>query len=501
MRKLGCAIATLGLLLFGACEGEDVEALQVVPPLAGAEAALHVAPGDPLPDAEARELLATLSGDSASAAAAAIARIRAHGDTRFIAAFIELMQGSRAGIASPSVFGVAVESLEELSGESFGVSWHDWVMWYAATDLEAPPGFTGWKGDLLGRIDPHFAELLYADAPTRVRVPEIVWGGVPYEGIPALDEPRTVAAAEASYLANEEPVFGIVLGGEARAYPLRILDWHEMANDTLGGVAFSLAYCTLCSAAIPYASLASNGVSYDFGSSGLLMRSNKLMVDRQTHSLWNQFTGRPVLGPLAATDVSLERLPSVITTWQVWKARHPDTTVLSIDTGFERDYELGAAYGGYFGSDETMFPVRVTRSLLEPKQRVFGLDLGGVSKAYPLDDLIYERVVNDELGGWPVVIVTSSSEIRVTGEDQRAGPARYTVGASVRAYSGTKIPVPFSMDERGRVLDMRGMPWRVTEDALTGSGGERAARISGVLSYWFAWNAYHPRTRVYGEVD
>jgi len=488
------------MLLFAvACSSQEAEP-EAEPAIEDAPR-IHVERGDPLPETEARELLGTLSGPSASAAAESIARIRASGDARFVAAFIELLHAARVGIASPSVIPIAVESLEAFSGETFGGSWPDWVEWYASTDLEAPPGFTGWKRDLLGRIDPSFAEVIFPDAPSRIRVAEIVWGGVPYEGIPALDHPKTVEADEAAYLEPEEPVFGIELNGEARAYPLRILDWHEMANDTLGGVPFSLAYCTLCSAGIPYAALASDGVSYDFGSSGLLMRSNKLMVDRQTRSLWNQFTGRPVLGPLADTEVHLDRLPVVVATWQVWKARHPDTTVLSIDTGFERDYGLGAAYGGYFESEETMFPVRTTRTFLEQKQRVFGIELGGVAKAYALDELIYERVINDELGGWPLVLVATSSEIRVSGKSQRKGEAHYTAGATVRAYTGTKIPAPFSMDERGRVLDMRGIPWKVTEEALVGSGGERAERLAGVLSYWFAWNAYHPRTLVYGETQ
>jgi hypothetical protein len=501
LRWLGAIAVLVGSIALVACAGEEPEpeppSVVEVPP----EPRVHVDRGEPLPEEEARAALATLSGASAAAANQAIARIRAAGDTRFIAAFIELMQASRVGVASPGVVPIAVESLEDLSGEAFGGSWPDWIEWYASTDLEPPPGFTAWKGDLLGRIDPSFAEILFADAPSRIRVEEVVWGGVLYEGIPALDHPKTVSADAADYLQAEEPVFGIELGGAARAYPLRILDWHEMANDTLGGVRFSLAYCTLCSAGIPYAALASDGVSYDFGSSGLLMRSNKLMVDRQTRSLWNQFTGRPVLGPLADTEVHLDRLPVVVATWQVWKARHPDTTVLSIDTGFERDYGLGAAYGGYFESDETMFPVRTTRTVLEQKQRVFGIELGGVAKAYALDELIYERVINDELGGWPLVLVATSSEIRVSGKSQRKGEAHYTAGATVRAYTGTKIPVPFSMDERGRVLDMRGIPWKVTEEALVGTGGERAERLAGVLSYWFAWNAYHPQTLVYGETQ
>jgi hypothetical protein len=484
------SLAVCGLLLGPlACKDE---------PGVAASAQAELAPRTRLDEVEARSLLRALSGPSAADAASAISRIREAHDTRFISAFIELMRASETRIAAPAVFAASVEALEELSGEQIGASWPGWVEWYAGTELEAPPGFTAWKGDLLGRVEPHFAQLLYEGAPSRIRVEEVVWGGVPYEGIPPLEHPATLSAKEASYLQPGEPVFGIVLGGEARAYPLRILDWHEMTNDRLGGVAFSLTYCTLCGAGIAYRSIASDGVAYDFGSSGLLMRSNKLMVDRQTRSLWNQFTGRPVLGRLADSTVELERLPAVVATWEDWRVRHPDTSVLSLETGFERNYAPGAAYGGYFASDETMFPVRSTPSLLDRKQRIYGLELGGVAKAYPLDELIHERVVNDELGGWPLVLIAARKDIRVSGVSERSGPARYSAGASVRAYSSDRL-LPFGLDEAGELVGFRGMRWRVTEEALIGPGGERAPRVAGVLSYWFAWSAYHPTSLVYGS--
>ncbi len=444
---------------------------------------------------EVERALAVLLGSSASAAREAIDRVVEVGDTRFAGVFIELLRAAEMGIASPAAGAASTRALEKLTGQSFGGDWPAWVAWYAGTDLAAPPGFVGWKGELLGRIDERFAEVLYAGAPSRIRVEEVVWGGVAYEGIPALDRPKHVAAEDVDYLGDDDPVFGIALGGEARAYPLRIMDWHEMVNDRLGGVDFSIAYCTLCGAGIAYRGRAADGQTYDFGSSGFLMRSNKLMVDRQTRTLWNQFTGRPVLGKLAATGLRLERLPVVVTRWSDWRARHPETRVLSLDTGFSRPYTPGAAYAGYFASPETMFPVRQRSRLLPAKAQVFGLELGGVPKAYPVEALVEVGILHDTVGGEGLALLATGPVIRVDGRSVRTGPARYAAGAAVRAYRTGERRLRL---EDGALLDGEGRPWQVTEEALVGPDGARAERLPGHLAYWFGWSSYHPGTLLHG---
>jgi hypothetical protein len=451
-----------------------------------------------VPDAEVPGILAALEGAHATTARAAIKRVEEAEDRRFAAVFIELLRASEIGVASPEVGRHAVDALERLSGESFGADWPRWMRWYAGTDLRAPQGFTSFKGRLLGRIDPAFAELLRDELPSRIRVAEVVWGGVAFEGIPALDRAPVLSAAEASYLGPDEPVFGIFLGGEARAYPLRILDWHEMANDVVGGVPFSLAYCTLCGSGIAYDARIPGHQPFDFGSSGFLMRSNKLMVDRQTRTLWNQFTGRPVLGPLADQDIRLAKLPSVVTRWKDWRARHPETTVLSLDTGHRRPYQPGAAYAGYFASPKTMFPVRRVREDLPDKERVFGIERDGIAVAYPLSLLLERGVVNDRVAGNAVALVAQEPRIWVDGESVRSGPARYAAGAAVRAYARDTHEF-HSGKHPGELADARGRLWRVDEDALVGPGGERLPRTAGVLAYWFGWRSYHPKTRVYAD--
>lgn len=450
----------------------------------------------PLSEAEARAALAALEGPSRAAAESALERIVAAKDARFASVLVELMRASDLGLAAPSVGAEAARALERLGGEDLGADWPAWVRWYAGTALTPPPGFLGFKGRLLGRIDPAFEELLRDEVPIRIRAEEIVWGGVAFEGIPALDRPRVVSAAEATWLEPDEPVFGIRLGSEARAYPLRILDWHELANDELGGIPFALTWCTLCGSGIAYEARVEGSGTLRFGSSGLLLRSNKLMVDRGTRTLWSQLDGRAVLGPLAAGESRLRVLPSVVTRWRDWRARHPATTVISLDTGHPRHYEPGAAYAGYFAAPSTMFPVRRERGELPEKERVFGMEREGVSRAWPLSLLVERGILNDDLAAEPLVLVTSGSRIFVDGVGERDGPARYEAGAAVRAFS--RGPNRFRAGDRdGEILDHRDRTWRVEEEALVGPEGERLPRVAGALAYWFAWQAFHPRTELW----
>ena len=135
------------------------------------------------------------------------------------------------------------DALDRLSGQSFGHDWAKWVEWLAEReDIRPHPAYASFKGALFQRIDPAFGEFLYPSVKHRARLEEIQWGGVRKDGIPALTNPRHLTAAAATYLGPDELVLGIVVRGEARAYPLRIMDWHEMTNDVVGGVPISIAY-------------------------------------------------------------------------------------------------------------------------------------------------------------------------------------------------------------------------------------------------------------------
>ncbi|MAT97655.1 MAG: hypothetical protein CL608_10970 [Anaerolineaceae bacterium] len=457
-------------------------------------------------DEEAQSLLFNLSEGSRSEAEAALDRILAADDQRFVSVLIELMRARQVGLIQTLDATTIVDSLETLSGQSFGGDWGKWITWYGGTDLIPPPGFTSWKGRLLAGIDNYFGLFLQDKHPSKIRVEEIQWGGVVLDGIPALDNPNMLPAAEADYLEPWEPVFGIAINDDARAYPLRILDWHEMANDVVGGVPVSLAYCTLCGAAIAYdgrsVDLEGNEVTYTFGSSGFLFRSNKLMYDRSTLTLWNQLTGEPVLGELAAGDIRLDLLPVVLTTWADWQEQHPDTVVMDIATGFNRNYVPGAAYGDYFANDERlfrdglMFPVWQQSDQLFNKDHVYALRLDETPKAYPVTDLLAERVVNDVVGETAVTLIAAGEIVEVDGTSQRTGPVAYTSGAEIRAFAREEHTFSPGPDDF-TVLDEDGRAWQVTEEALVGPDGETLARVNGHLAYWFGWYAFYPETELY----
>ena len=471
-------------------EADEASAVETV-----TETAVPVAPID---DQEAIELMYALSQGDSLEASIALERIQAANDERFIGVLLELFRSTQIGITRSLELPQIVPVLAQLSGQSFANHWEGWVEWYGGTDLTVPNGFTGWKGQILSEIDLRFGDFLQDDKPANIRVEEIMWGGVLVDGIPPLDNPTMITPAEALYLNPWDPVFGLSINGDNRAYPLRIIDWHEMANDVVGGVPVSIAYCTLCGAAIAYDGRGSDGTTYDFSSSGFLFRSNKLMYDRQTETLWNQLTGEPVLGDLVDSDVKLELLPIVLTTWEAWQAQHPDTVVVDVNTGFDRPYDLGSAYGDYFSSSVTMFPVWQRSQERETKDFVFALNIQDTPKAYPVDLLTEAVVINDAVADTAVVLVATRGVIETEGRSRRVGSVTYTSGAEVRAYergSETFTPGP----DENSVLDSQGRQWQITEEALLGPDGETAPRISGHLAYWFGWFAFYPETLLYEE--
>ena len=381
-------------------------------------------------------LLPEASGDARARALRHLAKSQ---DKRFIAPLIDLMRFVNAHEEYVAI----LQALQTLTGERVDESENPWealTVWYGAhTELQPPHGYTAWKGELHAqRIDPRFRQFLYDGAPSAVRVEEVVWGGIKVDGIPALVNPRMRPAAEAEYLSDDEPVFGVSINGDSRAYPLRILDWHEMANDVVDGRPVALAYCTLCGSGILYDATAA-GQTYVFGSSGFLFRSNKLMYDRATYTLWNQLTGEPVIGKLVGRNIKLTVLPIVVTSWGEWRRQHPDTKAVDLDTGYERPYQVGATYGRYFASPDTMFPVWRQSRALAKKARIFAIQIDGRAKAYPLDALNREGgVVNDTLGSRPLVVMYRDAVGRV--------PLPESWQAALRRHGGTDATIALAND-------------------------------------------------------
>ncbi len=217
---------------------------------------------------------------------AAMDAIEARNDPDMIPALILAMRFRRTEV------GLFTRSAEAISGAQ-GTGWFDWMLWQELhPEFPAHESYASLKLAVFAQLDPNFLRFLTPEAVDpanmKIRLEEITWGGVIVDEIPALDNPELIAADEADYLAGDDLVFGVEINGDARAYPLRIMGWHEMFNDVIGGVPVALAYCTLCGAGILFETGGIEGQAAPliFGSSGFLYRSNKLMFDRQTDSLW-----------------------------------------------------------------------------------------------------------------------------------------------------------------------------------------------------------------------
>lgn len=365
--------------------------------------------------------------------------------------------------------------METLTGETLGTDWFDWMLWQERNPQIIPhPSLIPFKREVLLGVDENFDVFLRPDYLARdrmkIRLEEIAWGGVSKDGIPSLDNPVLIPAVRADYLRPDDLVFGVAINGDVRAYPLRIMGWHEMFNEVIGGVPVALAYCTLCGSGILFETqVAGRSKPLIFGSSGFLYRSNKLMFDRETHSLWNQFTGKPVVGPLVDSNIELRQRPVVITTWENWISSHPDSKVLSLNTGHRRNYGSGVVYQEYFASSELMFPALVDQTEHRQKDYVFAIRQFGAARAWPLGAFEGKPVINDAVADTPLVLIGDVSR------------------RTVRAYERGEV-VFTALD--GALRDETGEVWTVTEDALVGPEKQRLSRVAGHIAYWFAWDNY-----------
>ncbi|MEM8591446.1 MAG: DUF3179 domain-containing protein [Pseudomonadota bacterium] len=412
-------------------------------------------------EAAAKDILLGTRIEREAAADAIIAR----GGTDLIPTLVLLMRIGGSDIS-------ARRALFELTGEDIR-NWREAMEYQEAhPELVPHPSYYDLKLWYWTGIDKGFEQ--FFDLPIDreamdIRFEEITWGGALADGIPSLDQPTMIPVAQAEFMLADDLVFGVEINGDARAYPLRIMGWHEMMNDVVGGVPVALAYCTLCGAGILFETQTNAAKEpLIFGSSGLLYRSNKLMFDRATNSLWNQFTGVPVVGELVGSGTRLNIRPMVTTTWKDWVRQHPDTTVLSLETGHFRDYDSGVVYREYFASPDLLYPTITDEARLLQKDRVFGIRVAGGAKAWPLEAFANTPVINDAVGFSNVVLIGDAA------------------ARTVRAYDRGQFE--FSLD--GAAVTGPGGVWTVTEAALVGPAGEHLSRVPGHVSYWFAWDGY-----------
>ena len=415
-----------------------------------------------------------LIGDDETKALAAVARIGENWRESSAAMLIEMVYH----VPNRRVLARVIPLIERVSGRPFDGDVNAWYEWLWSTDRAVHPDYAQFKALLYAPIDARFREYFEGRPKSIIRLDEIRWGGVRRDGIPPLKNPKMIGAAEATWLEDDHIVFGIAIAGDARAYPKRILAWHEMFKDRIGGRELAGVYCTLCGALVLY-DVTVNGVQHELGTSGFLYRSNKLMYDHATKSMWSTLTGTPVVGPLVGQGIQLEPLYVVTTTWKEWRRRHPDTQVLSLDTGHRRDYSEGAAYREYFATDRLMFNVPGLDARLPNKAEVLALRLPqvpGESLAVAADLLASRPVYHDRIGDVNFVVLTDPS------------------GAN-RVYASRDVSF-VSWDKVATARDSRGLSWKMDEAALTGPNGETLNRLPAHRAFWFGWHAAYPATRL-----
>jgi len=313
----------------------------------------------------------------------------------------------------------------------------------------------------------------------------------PKDAVPAIRDPTPllVPAAAAHAVQDSDPVLGVVVGEESRAYPIAFLSWHEIVNDVVGGVAIAATWSPLCHTGIVYVR-EPHDRTLSFGGSGKLLANGLIMYDHQTDSLWSQVAGLAVAGPRQGTRLAM--LPARHTTWATWKQLYPKTLVLDPSRSpYRRDYNMDP-YESYYTSDDTgVIAPRHADQRLSPKALVLGLRFDHVVKAYPFTNLGREPVVNDVVANLPVVVTFQERTATAQVFSRQVGDRVLTFVSPLR---GAGEPLTMRDEQTGTLWS--GLAGVGLEGTLT---GERLTPMPAPYAFWFAWKDYYPATAVYGE--
>ena len=331
---------------------------------------------------------------------------------------------------------------------------------------------------------------------------DLLSGGPPRDGISSIDNPQFISPDEAQeWLADNEPVIALEIDGEARAYPLQIVTWHEIINDVVADVPVAVTFCPLCNSAITF-DRRLDGEVYEFGTSGLLRNSDLVMYDRTTEGLWQQFTGEAIAGDLAGAQLTF--LASSIVSFADFREGHPDGVVLSRDTGFSRRYGENP-YVGYdnIGSSPFLFRGQID-GRLAAVERVVTVSLDpstgsgqAVDVAYPLSTLSEVGVINDSQGGRDLVVFhTSGTSSALGGRTIATAEDIGATGVFDPNLDGQTLT--FQRDGETIVDAETGSTWNILGQAVDGPlAGEQLDPIVHGDHFWFSWAAFKPDTIIY----
>ena len=326
---------------------------------------------------------------------------------------------------------------------------------------------------------------------------DLLSGGPPRDGIPPIDQPKFIEnQLAAQWLKPNDPVIALEINGDARAYPLQILTWHEIVNDVVGEIPVTITFCPLCNSAIVF-KRNHQGITYDFGTSGLLRHSDLVMYDRQTESLWQQFTGEAIVGVM--TGEQLMMIPSGLIGFEQFQAAYPAGKILSKETGYSREYGRNP-YPGYDDIRNNPFLFRdPVDERLPAMARVVTVSDGKYHNAYPVELLEKLGVIHHQLGNQAVVIFHQD------GVSSALDTTRIANGDDVGA-TGVFVPLVGKQEltfikERGFVDEQTGSHWNIVGQAILGPlKGKRLERLVHADQFWFSWGAFRPDTLIY-QVD
>ncbi|HVB63794.1 MAG TPA: DUF3179 domain-containing protein [Nitrolancea sp.] len=343
----------------------------------------------------------------------------------------------------------------------------------------------------------HFASEWKTDfSKHSVALGEIMSGGPPRDGIPPIDVPKFESFDQASdWLHDNEPVIALTFNGEARAYPLQILIWHEIVNDEVAGMPVAITFCPLCNTAIAFDRRVAGVGTLRFGTTGLLRNSDLIMWDDRTGSWWQQFTGQAIVGSLTGT--ALTTLPASITSYQDFRQTFPEGRVLSRDTGFTRDYGRNP-YPGYDNVDQSPFLFNgKADARLTAMTRVVTVSLNGEAAAYPIFQLAQQRLAADQVGGQPIVLFWHPGTISALDQSSMSDSREIgSVGVFDPQLNGRELSFALA---NGEIRDRQtNSHWNVLGYAVSGPLiGQRLSPVVHGESFWFAWAAFMPNTRIW----
>jgi hypothetical protein len=320
--------------------------------------------------------------------------------------------------------------------------------------------------------------------PWLIPLNEIRDGGPGKDGIPSIDSSNFISVTEVDFLSNQDLVVGIIINNEARAYPHIVMDWHEIVNDNIGNNFFTLNYCPLTGTAFAWESM-TNGVRSTFGVSGLLYNAILIMYDRNTDSNWSQLGLECVNGELIGNKPKLFNV--VETNWETWKALYPNTKVLSLDTGFSRNYGV-SPYGDYaINNERFIFRPAITNSALPNKDRVYCIIDGDKSKVYEFSSFTGGKTIKDSFNGKNYLVIGNENIINA-----------FELSSE---FINTNFEYELDASSDSIFKDDLGNTWSLFGEATSGPNiGNKLGEINSVISYWFAIAAFYPNPEIYSDL-